>query len=111
MVYFMEELGLRRLQLTKVMKEHSRVLGLSVDNKLRLNVRVSQCLRGNGDGGVSMNDRTPPADPRCTLLVCDCHVTARAGAETVTGVQHLCLIVLVLTLVDGIFPHGYIPCV
>lgn len=85
MVYFMEELGLRRLQLTKLMKEHSRVLGLSVDNKLRLNVRVSQCLRGSGDGSVSMND-TPPADPRCTLLVFDCHVTARAGAETVTGV-------------------------
>ncbi|CAM9189283.1 unnamed protein product [Laminaria digitata] len=38
MLYFVEELGLRRLQLTKLMKEHSRMLGLSVDNKLRLNV-------------------------------------------------------------------------
>lgn len=42
MMYFMEELGLRRLQLTKLMKEHSRMLGLSVDNKLRLNVRASR---------------------------------------------------------------------
>lgn len=63
MLYFMEELGLRRLQLTKLMKEHSHVLGLSVDDKLRLNVRAPQYSQGNGDGDVSAHAHLLPVDP------------------------------------------------
>lgn len=40
MAFFMEELGMRRLQLTKIIKEQPHVLGLSVAKKLRPNVRT-----------------------------------------------------------------------
>lgn len=36
--FFMEELGMRRLQLTQMIKVYPQVLGLSVENKIRPNV-------------------------------------------------------------------------
>lgn len=104
----MEELGLRRLQLTKLMKEHSHVLGLSVDNKLRINVRASQYLWCNGGRDVFMHVRTPPADPRHTLFDFTSRWNARADAEgsSVAGVQLLYRIVL---MPQKHFPQLYVP--
>jgi len=45
--FFMEDLGLRRLQLTKVMRRSPQLLGNSVEDKMRVNVRAlkaSSCL-------------------------------------------------------------------
>ncbi len=42
MRFFMEDLGFRRLQLTKLMQRSPQLMGNSVETKMRVNVRACE---------------------------------------------------------------------